>query len=482
MSESFDKFQIEEYSNISKAHFETNNQIAVFFRYYLIIASAPAIIFIWYEKKEKLFEQLFLGKVDTDTTLFIGFFLLFISIIGVLTSFYLISFRLDSVLYARTVNGIRKYFYDKERISNENHYRVLPKQINQPKYSQKHTFSMIVWSIGLIDAAYFSIGLRIIAIKGFEFYSNYLGIHFWIIKNFNFFWAFGFGVLLFLIHIFYYNYISEYRNFSYMKTLTIGVDIDGVLNKHRDTFCTLLFTNEHIKMTLWADEITTIPVHQIAGKGIERKDEWLIFNDPNYWEKQVTITEKESLSALLKELRHTYGYKIRIFSYRAWPELTYYPLADKDECLRKWFLFGRENKWLYKIIAPNIKQNNFLDQFTRYWAIHRITKKWLIQNAIKSDSLVIEKAGIDKPPKKSPIYRLFNSNFKTRYYYSKKYSYRYFVEDDLKNATKLASNCEYVFLMDQPYNRCEGSNFSIPPNIIRVNSWAEIKEKIKELG
>ena len=41
MSEKFEDFQLEEYKNISNAHFEANKQIEVFFRYFLIIASAP---------------------------------------------------------------------------------------------------------------------------------------------------------------------------------------------------------------------------------------------------------------------------------------------------------------------------------------------------------------------------------------------------------------------------------------------------------
>ena len=46
----FSEFQKLEYSNISGAHFETNKQIALFFRYYLLIASVPAIIVLLYDK------------------------------------------------------------------------------------------------------------------------------------------------------------------------------------------------------------------------------------------------------------------------------------------------------------------------------------------------------------------------------------------------------------------------------------------------
>jgi uncharacterized HAD superfamily protein len=45
----------------------------------------------------------------------------------------------------------------------------------------------------------------------------------------------------------------------------------------------------------------------------------------------------------------------------------------------------------------------------------------------------------------------------------------------------LAANCEFVFLMNPPYNQ-EINNVTIPKNIIRVNNCNEIKEYIRELG
>jgi uncharacterized HAD superfamily protein len=478
MSEAFEKFQLAEYEIISKAHFEANSQIATLFRYFLLIASAPTAIFLLFETRKDFLDGLFSGKLGISTTLFIGFFLVAISIVGLLTCFYLISFRLDSVLYARTVNGIRKYFHTLGGLKNESHYRVLPKQTNQPKYAQKHAFSMIVWCIAFIDSVYFAFGTRIIAIKGDILYSNLPKI-FWLIHNYNFLWAIVFGVFFFCIHLFYYWFISEYRNFSYMKTLTIGVDIDGVLNKHRDTFCTLLW--EKLGITLWAEDITHIPVHTIPNINITRSDEYLIFNDPEYWKKQVIIEEGADL--IIKELRNTFGYKIKIFSFRAWPDLTYLPKKlSHQQFLNEWWSLERANSTIAKLFPKAVNETSLWYKFSRYRAIHTITKKWLIQNGIPRDSLFLEKSGIDKNPSTTFLVRLFKTNFKNRFFYSKKYSYRYFVEDDLKNAIKLAANCEYVFLMNQPYNQILDHNLVIPHNIIRVYSWKEIKEKIKELG
>ena len=81
MKNEFINFQLEEYKNISSAHFETNKQIAIFFRYYLLIASAPAIILMLLEKNIEKLDLLFSGKIGVYETTFIGLILIIISFI-----------------------------------------------------------------------------------------------------------------------------------------------------------------------------------------------------------------------------------------------------------------------------------------------------------------------------------------------------------------------------------------------------------------
>lgn len=477
---SFEDFQIEEYKNISNAHFEANKQIEAFFRYFLLIASAPAIIIIWFGKDETILSKLLDGK-HFHLTLFASFFLIFISIIGFFACLYLISFRLDSILYARTVNGIRKYFYQKYQCANESHYRVLPKQTNQPKFRQRHTFSIIVWCFAIINSSFLALGTKLLSTIGLEFFSDYLHLPFVIFVNYNLYWTFACFVAFFLIHILYYNFITSYRNYSYMKTLTIGVDIDGVLNKHEITFCQFLKINTGIDLK--PDEITRIPVHTIPGikvsKGLERKHEFLVFNDIAYWEKQEAFQDKTG--ATIKELRNHFGYTINIFSYRAWPDTTYHPEESQKEMLKLWWKYSYkvpyppdwllEREWFY----------NFFNRKLKFKTIKKISKKWLKDNNIKYDDILIETSGIDVESAKFNIFRIPLSNYKNRFYFTRRDSYRYFVEDDLKNAIKLSANCEYVFLINHDYNPYP-MNMKVPTNIIRVNNWSEIKEHIRELG
>ncbi len=56
----FDKFQLEEYKNISQAHFKTIETISIFFRHYLLIMSIPIIVagfFVQVREPTKYFAQ-----------------------------------------------------------------------------------------------------------------------------------------------------------------------------------------------------------------------------------------------------------------------------------------------------------------------------------------------------------------------------------------------------------------------------------------
>lgn len=461
MSDKFEDFQIEEYKNISNAHFETNKQIGVFFRYFLLIASAPALVFLWFGKDINLLNSLIKGNEEVSLrNIFVGFFLLLISIIGLMSSFYLISLRLDSILYARTVNGIRKFFYNKKNLKNEDQQRVLPKQTNIPKYFDIHTFGILILTVAIINSIYFALGSRVIAGVGNFFFPAFLDERF-IYYNYSLGETTIAFILFLLLHLAYYSIVSKYRRVSYMKSRIIGIDIDGVLNKHRTRFCEIHFDNLKKKFgddvpvnkKLKPEEINIIPVSNIEGKDIDKNDEFDIFNNPEYWQKQVPIDE--NIGKIIKQLKNGYGYKINIHSYRPWPD----------------YLYG-------KLITRG-------NEFWRNTSLEKITKVWLKDYQIPFNKLFIEKHKFDSSKRSYTILGLLfgisEVNFKNRFYHTEKSPYRYFIEDDIDNAIKLSSTCEYVFLMDQPYNRFISKN-DLPINIVRVKDWLEIYARIKQLG
>ena len=103
-----------------------------------------------------------------------------------------------------------------------------------------------------------------------------------------------------------------------MRNNIIGIDIDGVLNKHRDLFCKKHKENmikEYgsidkvpISKILNPDEITKIPVKNIiGGKDISSKDEYEVFNSSDYWIEQELIDT--NANKIIKELKNSFGYK-----------------------------------------------------------------------------------------------------------------------------------------------------------------------------
>ncbi len=474
--DNFDAFQLEEYKNISNAHFETNKQIGIFFRYFLLIASAPTLILLLFGKSEKFLNDIIIG-VDTNLNIFIGAFLMVVSFIGLISCFYIISLRLDSILYARTINGIRGYFH-KIKVDFEEHFRYLPKQTNQPKYSDIHTFGILVISIALIDAIYFSIGSAIISRVGHDFFVNQIKIPI-LVKDYGFRWFAASFTFFFLIHLIYYSWISKYRLSIYLKSRIIGIDIDGVLNKHRETFCEIhkknLLTQYKendipLELKLTPEEITNIPVSQIEAKKILVNHEYDVFNNPSYWSDQVLIDN--NVGKIIKELKNSFGYKINIHSFRPWPQYTYGKILDRENINKLWGI-KTFNFYFFKL------------NFSRAISLKKMTKKWLKKHEIPYNSLFIEKSSIDYSKRKVSILGLllnsYTNQFNNRFYYTNLKPYKYFIEDTVENAIKLASTCEFVFLIEQPYNS-KVEKESLPYNIIQVKDWYEIKKNIKKLG
>jgi uncharacterized HAD superfamily protein len=157
------------------------------------------------------------------------------------------------------------------------------------------------------------------------------------------------------------------------------------------------------------------------------------------------------------------------------------PIDLQDSTLDTWWHVNHNKNRMPKWIKRNKRILKHYNQNLKFKAITLITKKWLKKHKISYNSLLVEKAAIDVESIRFNFLGIPRSNYKNRFYYSRKESYRYFIEDDLKNAVKLAANCEYVFLINHPYNQYPNDG-SFPNNIIRVNNWIEIREKIRELG
>ena len=153
-------FMIEEYKNISNAHYNTGSSISQFFRYYLLLMSVViAVLPVLFSYK--FAECSIITNHITEIERYaIPLFLISFSLIGTWTVFYMTGLKANETLYARTVNGVRKYFKNEHAndIMNVEEYLCLPTDTSFPK-SKYSFFRYIVWSMVLINALYFFTGI-----------------------------------------------------------------------------------------------------------------------------------------------------------------------------------------------------------------------------------------------------------------------------------------------------------------------------------
>ncbi|MEW5815103.1 MAG: hypothetical protein AB1798_06865 [Spirochaetota bacterium] len=474
----FNNYLHQEYSHIAEAHFKTNETISTFFKHYLAIMAIPIAItsyIITSEAKSPRYNQV------TGYIIFLaGCLLIVISLAGFMVMLHIINLRLDSLLYARTVNGIRKFFYDSEDIdiNIKLRMRTLPQTALLPAYYEKSYFLPVIFAFALLNSSYWTGGLWVLIsyLLNLEWIKSIFGLN--ELMNYNSGGAIVGGLIFFITHFLFYWRFARHRETGYLKSNIIGIDIDGVLNRHRDHFCYLLAkkTGKEIK----TEQITHIPVHE-ADLGVTREDERLVFNDPKYW---IDMPVEDTTPDNLKKLRNIFKFKLFIFTHRPWPNLLAIEKKDRKLVIDYWrrclcdyesLVYSALSKWKKIRMWSDYVVNFLFDRFKSVRLIRRLTILWLRHYGFKYDNLVIEKGNEDITDPRG--------NFRNRFQLSRKKKIRFFVEDDLEKAVKLSFICDVVFLIAHPYN--ESARFggtSIPSNIVRVKSWNAIYRHIRRLS
>lgn len=442
----FEEFLLSEYSNIAQAHFKSIETITTFFRYYLLIMAIP-ISFITIFPQVSTDTQQILNKFQ-DHKLFVIIVLFLVLMGGIGVFCYITSLRLDTLLYARVINSIRKYFYDASNfdISLKLQMRVLPQSSKLPSYYEKSYFLPVVFVFGIINALYSSLACYVL-------FKNYL----YLIINI---------ILILVLHLLIYFWYAWHREIAYLKSDILGVDIDGVLNKHREKFCSLLYKKSG--KAIKPEEITVIPVHEHPRLGVTREDERKVFNDPRYW---VDMDVIENAAESIRKINNMLKLKIYVFTHRPWPDN-----PDKEKLIDniKEFLRHCQKISLMKILLKIIIRIHIMRKVLFLFKekpLKQITKEWLERNNFRCNEFIFERGNDYSSDPRGKFYN--------RFYIARKKVIRFFVEDDIEKAIKLSYICDIVFLLKQPYNR---KRTGIPNNIIPVNSWDEIFKKIRKFS
>ena len=403
-----------------------------------------------------------IGTIGTS----LAFIALVISVVGYLVMLYIVNLRLDVILYARAVNGIRKYFYDKGSpdLDYKLRMRVLPQSPSQPGYLEHSYFWPVIATFAFFNSTYLILGLTLPTIS-----NSAAGFSLASIQPL----VWGVGIAFGLWHYGSYRWYAHHREHGYLRSFILGVDIDGVLNTHREQFAKKYF--ELTGKIVDPARMTTIPLHDDPAIGVTRPEEIQVFNTLDYWTEMPVISGAKDA---LEKLHNAFKLRIHIFSYRPWPMVK--PVVRGSTLFLKWQSKAIEE---LKSVSPRgIRRYLIPHWFYRKISIVRLrygrrklalasadvlTRSWLNTKEIVYDSFTLEKGNEDVEDPEG--------HFRNRFNISRKKKIRFFVEDDADKATKLAFICDVVFLVNQPYNTWK----SVPNNVVRVDSWDEISKSIK---
>jgi len=157
-----DEFMLKEYESIAAAHFDSQAGLRQQFRFYLIIAAVPlTVLGVALNRPSgsglQVKEIGLLSLPALVSAVFAG-----IGFLGMLLSLAMIHTAFDSVLYARTVNGVRKYFTDRALDSGVDlqPYFVMPTNKAKPHYFHFRAFFYQHMLISFVNAAYLWLGIE----------------------------------------------------------------------------------------------------------------------------------------------------------------------------------------------------------------------------------------------------------------------------------------------------------------------------------
>lgn len=152
MVEQEKEFMITEYDRISTAYFGLQNQVNEWFKSYLTVIGFPITVLI------AILRLVPSEKEITFTSLpnILAGLLLIIALLGLFITISIISMRMEMIMYARTINLVRRYF----AVNNEKllDYLALPKTDTKPGFYEKK--DSLIWQISImaiIDGALISI-------------------------------------------------------------------------------------------------------------------------------------------------------------------------------------------------------------------------------------------------------------------------------------------------------------------------------------
>lgn len=151
-------FFLLEYDKLAQAHFSAHENLSKWVRFYFLVIAAPISFFLLIQPSlMNHWKMLFPSLTPT----YISVVPFFVGIVGIFMSLIIFDIRLDAALYARSVNGIRKYFFENNNLTSidVSQYVVMSTNVNKPSLT-KLSMNAIIFIVmfAIINALYICVG------------------------------------------------------------------------------------------------------------------------------------------------------------------------------------------------------------------------------------------------------------------------------------------------------------------------------------
>lgn len=207
-------FLLEEYKQMGAAFFDLSSQKTQMFRFYLLLVTIPVSLIVG---------VLGLGIENSPLGSFVvsyvlPVFMIIIAVAGLLMTAIVVDIRFEAIMYAKTINVIRKYFKDIAAAHKLSKYFILPDSDDVPRFNEQpidlfewrfkwllavgSTFLEVVL-MGIIDSLFAAMGAFLLLQSGF--------------------WQLVFlivvivGIFYFMAHILGYIYFANKRDTEWTK-------------------------------------------------------------------------------------------------------------------------------------------------------------------------------------------------------------------------------------------------------------------------
>ena len=172
-------FMIQEYDRISTAYFGLRDQVNEWFKMYVTLIGLPLTVLAAVARFGSGSTTIDLNEVPTVVSVLLAV----VSFLGIFVTFSIISMRMEMILYARTINGIRRFFADLDKTAMPRpqpselvKYLILPTSDTMPPFYEagRAMFYQVIL-IGIMDGFISAIAIQNLFHIGWG-WSGFLGL------------------------------------------------------------------------------------------------------------------------------------------------------------------------------------------------------------------------------------------------------------------------------------------------------------------